>query len=59
MKTLKKFLLGLGAMVVVFLLAALLLPSTYHVERSIVINESVDKVYPQVANLNNWVVRNP
>lgn len=59
MKTLKKILLGLGAIVVVFLLAALLLPSTYHVERSIVINEPVDKVYPQVANLNNWVLWNP
>ena len=59
MKTLKKLLLGLGAVIVVFLLTALFLPSTYHVERSIVINQPVDKVYPQVANLNNWTKWNP
>lgn len=59
MKTLKKILLTLGAIIIVFLLAALFLPSTYHVERSIVIHQSVDKVYPQVANLNNWSQWNP
>jgi len=59
MKTLKKVLLGLGIIIVLFLLAGLFLPSSYHVERSIVISEPVEKVYPQVANLNNWMRWNP
>ncbi len=59
MKTLKKIILGIGIVIVLFLLVALFLPSQYHVERSIVINQPVHKVYPNVADLNNWIAWNP
>ena len=59
MKTLKKITLGLGMLIGLFLLIALLLPATYHVERSIIIEKPAQEVYPHVANLHNWTAWNP
>ncbi|MEM6842511.1 MAG: SRPBCC family protein [Bacteroidota bacterium] len=59
MKLLKKILVGVLAVVVLFLVAAVFLPSSYHVERSVVIQEPINKVYPQVSNLNHWSAWNP
>ena len=59
MKLLKKISIGVLTVVVLFLIVAVFLPSSYHVERSVVIQESVDKVYPQVGNLNHWSAWNP
>lgn len=59
MKTLKKILIGLGLFAGLFLLIALLLPASYHVERSVVIGKTADEVYPHVANLHNWAAWNP
>lgn len=59
MKLLKKILIGVLSVVALFLVIALFLPSTYHVERSVVIQEPVDKVYAHVGNLNHWADWNP
>ena len=59
MKLFKKILAGIFAVVVLFLMVALFLPSTYHVERSVVIRQPVEKVYTQVSNLNYWADWNP
>ncbi len=59
MKLLKTIFLGLVTAVSLVLLIARLLPSTYHVERSIVIYEPASQVYPQVSNLKNWAHWNP
>jgi len=59
MKLLKKILLGLGLLIGLLLIIALLLPDTYRVKRSVVINEPVSEVYPHVANLHNWAAWNP
>ena len=59
MKILKKILVGVFAIVILFLLAALFMPATYHVERSVVIQQPVEKVYSQVSNLNAWADWNP
>jgi len=59
MKVLKKILLGTGLLLGLFLLLALLLPGSYHVERSVVISRPSSYVYPHVANLHNWAAWNP
>ena len=54
MKWLKRILLGLVIVAVVFVGVGLLLPSRYHVERSIVIGTSPASIYPYLANLKRW-----
>ncbi len=58
MQLLKKFPLGLGFSISSFLLIALLLPVTHHVERPVVIKKPVSEVYSHVANLHNWAAWN-
>lgn len=53
MKAVKNILLGLVALVVVLLVVGLLLPGTWKVERSIVINAPAARIYPLVADLRN------
>ena len=59
MNVLKKILIGLGALIALFLIVALFLPSSYSVERTIEINKSPQVVFEQVANFNNWLKWNP
>ncbi|MDF9800408.1 hypothetical protein OKW21_005671 [Catalinimonas alkaloidigena] len=59
MSLLKKLLLGIAFVVGLFLLFALFLPASYHVERSIVIDKPVSEVYPKVSNLHHWAEWNP
>ena len=56
---LKKILLFVGAILVLLLIIAALLPADYRVERSIVINAPTEKVFEQVVDLNNYVKWNP
>lgn len=51
---LKKIGIFVGILLFLFLGVALVLPSTYRVERSITINKPVAMVYEQVADLNNF-----
>ena len=54
MKILKIILIGLGAIVALFLITALFAPSQATLERSIVINAPVEEVYNHVADLSTW-----
>ncbi len=54
MKVLKAILLGLLALVVLFILVSFMLPSPAPVERSTTINSSAEIVFQQVYNLQNW-----
>ena len=51
---LKKFFLLATALVVLFILGGVMLPSTYNIEERIVINASVEEIDPFVSNLNAW-----
>jgi len=59
MGILKKILMVLLILVVLFLGVTLFLPSSFYVERSIVINMPVDSVFVQVNDLNNFMNWNP
>ncbi len=52
---LKKILLFVVALLVLLLIIGVLLPSEFKVERSTSINVPVEKVFVQVADLNNYV----
>ncbi len=54
MKILKFILLGFVALVVVFLIAGLFLPGTYHVERSLAIKGKAADVFPYINDLKMW-----
>ncbi len=47
-------LMGLAALVVVALLIGFLLPSSYHVERSLVIAAPVESIHPLVNTVGQW-----
>lgn len=55
----KKFFLGLLALVALFLAVVSTRPSTFHVERSSMIAASPEVVYDQVANFHNWAAWSP
>lgn len=59
MKFIKWLLIIIGALVVLYFGIALFLPSSYHLERSIVINKPPEVVFGQVADFNNWKAWNP
>ena len=59
MNVLKKILIGIGGLIVLFLLVAAVLPGSYRVERAIAINQTPEVVFEHVANLNNWLHWNP
>ena len=50
----KWLVLSLIGIIVILGIVGLLLPRTYHIERSIVINATNEDIYPQIANLRNW-----
>lgn len=54
MKLLLRILGGLAALVLLLVLVAFVLPSRYHVERSIVINAPASAVFPRVADMREW-----
>ena len=59
MKVLKRISLIVLAIIALFFIIAIFLPSTYVVERGIEINKSVNEVYGYVADFNNFQVWNP
>jgi uncharacterized protein YndB with AHSA1/START domain len=59
MKVIKRILIAIGAIVVLFFVVALFLPSSFSLERSIEINKSPELVFGQVADFNNWMAWNP
>lgn len=59
MRILKKIFSTLAWLVLGLMALALLLPSIYHVERSIVIDRPPSHVYAQIARLQNWTNWNP
>lgn len=59
MKVFKRVVIVIVAIVAVFYLVALFLPSAFHLERSIVINKSPEAVFGQVSDFNNWMKWNP
>jgi len=54
MKVLKIILIILGALIGLFIIITLLLPSKSHVERTVTINAPINVVYNMFANLKNW-----
>lgn len=56
---LKKVLIGLAAVLVVFLIVVAIQPSTYHVSRSLAIAVAPATVFPHVNNLHQWAAWNP
>lgn len=54
MKTLKRILIGILAIIVLLVIVAFFLPSKAYVERSIVINAVPRIVFDQVNTLKNW-----
>jgi hypothetical protein len=54
MKLLKRLIIGLLALVALFLVVAVFLPSHYHVERSIVVQAKPEAIFPYVNNLKKW-----
>jgi len=52
-------LIGLGAVIALFLIVTALMPSTYMVERSMTINAAPEYVYEQIANFSNWNAWSP
>ncbi len=59
MNVLKKILIGLGALIALFLVVGIFLPSSYRVERAIEINKAPEVVFTQVSDFNNWLKWNP
>jgi uncharacterized protein YndB with AHSA1/START domain len=54
MKWLKRILLSLIALVVLFAIVSQFLPGTYRVERTVVVKAPAEKVFPQFADLRQW-----
>jgi len=54
MKVAKWILIIAGTLVAVFFAGAALIPSTYNVQRSVVINAPAEKIYPLVAAPKEW-----
>jgi hypothetical protein len=54
MKILKKILLILLGIVIALLIVSQLLPSSYHVERSIVVQARPDAIFPYLNNVKKW-----
>ena len=54
MKTLKKILVVVGAIILALVVVSQLLPSTYHVDRSIVIAAKPEVIFPWLNNLKKW-----
>lgn len=54
MLVLKKSVLLIIAILSALVIMGFMLPSHYKVERSIIINVSQQKLFPQIANLKNW-----
>ncbi len=55
MKWIKRILLVVAVLVVVFLAVGFLLPAHYRVERSVVIQAKPDTIYAQISNFKNWL----
>jgi hypothetical protein len=56
---LKKILIGIVVVVLLLVGGAFLLPSSYHVEREVVIAGDSEDVFPHINNLKNWNVWTP
>lgn len=56
---LKKIGIIIGILVATFLIIAAILPSTYTVQRSVVIQKPVEVVFDQVVDFNNFAAWNP
>lgn len=56
---LKKVLLALGALLVVFLVIVALQPGTYHIERTVTMAAPPEAVYAQVADFHEWGAWSP
>jgi uncharacterized protein YndB with AHSA1/START domain len=54
MKTLKKLLLGLVALVLGLVAVSFFMPKTYRVERAVVIRAKPEAVFPLLADLKQW-----
>src|SRR6185503_12182168 len=54
MKILKKILIAVGLLLLVLIIVSQFLPSTYHVERSVVIAAKAEAIHPWVNNLKKW-----
>ena len=54
MALLKKLIIGMAVIVVAFYAIGLMLPSKFHVERSIVIDASQEAIYAHVVDLKRW-----
>jgi hypothetical protein len=54
MKTLRAILVGLGVLLFVLLAVSQLMPSTYHVERSVLIQARPDAIHPWIHDLKRW-----
>lgn len=59
MKLVKKLVLALSVVLVVFVVVGFFLPSAWRVERSIGINAAPEVIYEEVANLHNWLKWSP
>ncbi len=59
MKLAKNILIIIGGIILALVLIAFFLPSSYHVERTTEINQSVDKVYEQVIDFRKYQLWNP
>lgn len=59
MKILKNILIIIVAIIALFLIVAMFLPSEYRVERSVEINKPASVVYNYVADFNNFYEWNP
>lgn len=55
----KKAAIGAGALVVVLLIVVAVQPSSYHVERSTVINAPAEVVFAEVSDFKRWVAWSP
>jgi len=56
---LKKILIGLAVVIVIFLIVVALQPGTYSVTRSLTIAAAPDVVFPHVNELKKWAAWNP
>lgn len=54
MKTLRKILIVVGVLLFVLIAVSQLLPSTYHVERSVMIQAKPEGIHPWINDLKKW-----
>jgi hypothetical protein len=54
MKTFRKILIGVGVLLFVLIAVSQLLPSTYHVERSVMIQAKPEAIHPWINDLKKW-----